>query len=146
MDILSKWDNRFLDLAEHVSSWSKDPSTKVGAVIANGKFLTSVGYNGFPPPIVDEKELLEDRNSKYSMTVHAEMNAIFNAGERLQGQTLYVYPLFPCPNCAKHIVASGIKKVVAYINFNSNSPFLDTFKETEMIFNRAGIETIWVHD
>lgn len=106
-----KWDNRFLDLAEAVGSWSKDPSTKVGAVIVRpDKTIAAVGYNGFPRGSEDE---YQDRDHKLLRTVHAELNAILSAREPLRGYTLYVSPLFPCSNCAAAIVQSGIKFVVA---------------------------------
>lgn len=105
------WDDRFLDLAELIGSWSKDPSTKVGAVIVRpNKTIASVGYNGFPRGVLD---YYESREEKLMKTVHAEMNAILSASESLKGCTLYVSPLFPCSNCAAAIIQSGIKRVVA---------------------------------
>ena len=143
-DKLDKWDKRFLDLASHVSQWSKDPSTKVGSVIANGKFVNSLGYNGFPPMVDDKDAWLKDKATKYSLTIHAEMNAIFNSPGSVKGMDLYVSPLFPCPSCAKHIAASGIERVIALVDTNSTSPFLQTLEETTLIFNLNGVETLWV--
>lgn len=113
---MRKWDERFLRLAQQVSTWSKDPSTKVGAVIVRpDRTIVSVGYNGFPRGCDDTQELLDDRPTKYLRTVHAEVNAILTAREPLQGSTLYVYPLHPCANCTGIILQSGICRIVAFM-------------------------------
>ena len=114
-----KWDRRFLEIAKHVSTWSKDPSTQVGAVIVrDGKFVVGLGYNGFPRGVQDLEERLNDREQKYAMVVHAEANAILMAGDRCKGATLYVYPSFVlppiCNECAKLVIQSGIREVVGY--------------------------------
>jgi dCMP deaminase len=107
------WDQRMLQLAEHVSTWSKDPSTKVGAVITRPDHtIASVGFNGFPRGVHDTDERLENRSTKYNLVVHAEINAILHAHEPVNGYTLYVHPLFPCANCAGAIIQSGISTVV----------------------------------
>lgn len=109
-----KWDLRFLDLAKAVSLWSKDPSTKCGAVLVrHDRTIASVGYNGFPRGI-DDNHRLNDRETKYECIIHAEMNAIMNCRDQtLIGYSIYVWPFLPCPNCAIHIIQSGIIKVVA---------------------------------
>ena len=77
-----KWDQRFLDLARHVAGWSKDPSTKVGAVVADDRHqVLSMGYNGFPAGMRDNVDLYEDRPTKYSRIIHAEMNALLREME-----------------------------------------------------------------
>lgn len=104
-----KWHERFFDLAELVGSWSKDPSTKVGAVIIRpDRTIASVGYNGFPRGVGD---IYTTRDDKLLRTVHAEANAIMSAREPLHGYTIYVTPLHPCANCAGLIIQSGIKVV-----------------------------------
>lgn len=106
------WDARFLALAEHVAGWSKDPSTKVGAVIVSpDRRRLTTGYNGFPQGIADDSRL-HDRDTKYGMVVHAELNAVLNCPERPVGATLYVWPLPPCSNCAAAIIQAGIRRVV----------------------------------
>ena len=76
---MDNWDKRFLDLAEHVAGWSKDPSTQVGCVIVNDKrVVVGLGYNGFPRGVEDTPERLNDRPTKYLMVQHAEVNAILN--------------------------------------------------------------------
>lgn len=112
----SRWDYRFLDLAELVSSWSKDPSTKVGAVISdNHNRIVSIGYNGFPQNVADD-ERLNDRETKYKIIVHGEMNAILFANRTLKDCKLYTYPFMPCSKCASIIIQAGINKVVSYNN------------------------------
>jgi dCMP deaminase len=104
------WDKRFLELAALVGGWSKDPSTKVGAVIVRpDRTIASLGYNGFPRGVDDT---YKDREHKLLRTVHAEMNAILSAREPVNGYTLYVTPLCPCSNCAAAIIQSGIKRIV----------------------------------
>ncbi len=112
--MLDKWDHRFLILAGHISEWSKDPSTKVGAVITHtrSKRVVSMGFNGFPAGVQDTEERLTDRETKYEMVVHAEQNALMFAGDRAEGCTLYVHPLPPCARCAVMIIQAGIKRVV----------------------------------
>lgn len=108
-----KWDRRFLELARLVASWSKDPSTKCGAVIIRpDRTIASLGYNGFPRGVEDLEEYLNDREEKYPRTVHAELNAILNAPELLHGFTLYQYPGRSCSNCAAAVVQTGIARVV----------------------------------
>jgi dCMP deaminase len=108
----SKWDRRFIEMAHLVASWSKDPSSKVGAVITKGKFVVSVGFNGFPQGIADTMERLENREIKYPTILHAEINAILSARQDIHGGTLYVTPYMPCPQCAAVIVQSGISRIV----------------------------------
>lgn len=145
MDNLSKWDKRYLSLAKEVSTWSKDPSTQVGAVtIGSKKEILSQGFNGFPRNINDTDERYNDRETKYQFVVHAEMNAIYNAtysNTSLDGTTLYVYGLPICSECAKGIIQVGIKKVVV-----EKSKKLDNWKDSaklsQAMFDEAGVELI----
>lgn len=110
--MLDKWDERFLRAAEEVASWSKDPSTKVGCVIVDPELQRRVGegFNGFPRFMSDAKELYEDRDVKYSRTLHAELNAVLFS-KKTEGCTAYVtHP--PCTNCALILIQSGINRVV----------------------------------
>ena len=114
MDAFDKWDLRFLKLAMTVSSWSKDPSTKVGAVIVRqDKTVASLGYNGFPRNMPDFDELYANREEKYSRIIHAEINAVLHAREQLTGYTLYTYPLLPCDRCMVQMMQAGIKRIVS---------------------------------
>jgi dCMP deaminase len=107
------WDQRFLDLAHHVATWSKDPSTKVGAVlVGTDKRQVALGYNGFPRGIADSTYRLADRDSKLRYTIHAERNVLDNAHFPTQGATLYcTHP--PCTSCALSIISKGIHRVVS---------------------------------
>jgi dCMP deaminase len=113
-----KWDRRFLELAKTVSTWSKDPSTKVGAVlVAPDKRVVGLGYNGFPKG-VDDDERLDIREIKYEIVVHAEVNAIIQAGHAARGSTLYCYPSFQlppiCARCAGVAIQAGVRGIVGY--------------------------------
>ena len=107
---MSKWDQRFCELAKFVSDWSKDPNAKVGAVLFSkrGGDIT-VGYNGFPIGVEDSADRLENKDMKLEMVVHAEVNAIVAAGLRAFGTTLYVWGKPICARCAGPIIQSGIK-------------------------------------
>src|SRR5438046_3121257 len=115
-----KWDRRFLELAKHVSQWSKDPSSKVGAVIVDPDTLQvlGMGYNGFARGVADTPERLNDRPTKYKFVVHAEQNAIINAGIGARGSFIYVWPSFGHPNicaeCAKLAIQAGIEAGCGY--------------------------------
>ena len=108
------WDRRFLQLAETIAQWSKDPSTKVGAVIVRpNKTIVSLGYNGFPRGVRDTTAMYEDRPKKYQRIVHAEANAIVSAAEPLTGYTIYSHPLPVCNECMKLVIQSGITRCVS---------------------------------
>ena len=111
---MNKWDKRFISiLVNEITTWSKDPSTKVGAVLVDAERTKIVpGYNGFPRVDQDKALTYDDRDEKYNRVVHAEVNAILNSGG-CKDHTLYVYPLFPCEKCAPIIAQAGIKRIVA---------------------------------
>jgi len=109
-----KWDYRFLEMGKLVSTWSKDPSTQVGAVIVDSsRRVVSLGYNGFPVGVSDDFRL-DNREIKYKMVVHAECNALLYASKDLTDCAIYTYPFMPCPKCAGMIIQSGIKRIVSY--------------------------------
>lgn len=108
-----KWDRRFLELARLVSTWSKDPSTQVGAVIAADKRLVSVGFNGFPRDMDDTIERYANRTDKYSRVVHAEVNALIFAGTVPPWAVLYTYPFLPCDRCVVQMLQAGIRNFVS---------------------------------
>lgn len=110
----TNWDGRLLALAEHIAHWSKDPSTQVGAVITDpNRRIVSVGYNGFPAGVIDKTEWLNDRETKYALTIHAETNAILFAQRDLLGCTLYTWPFMPCRRCAVLLIQLNFHRVVA---------------------------------
>lgn len=134
---MSSWDYRFLDLAEHVGRWSKDPSTKVGAVIVRpDRTIASLGYNGFPRGVADQ---YEDREHKLLRTVHAEMNAILSSRDQLNGCTLYVSPLFPCSQCAAAIIQAGITQVVARMG-QPREEWTKSFNAAQDMFRYANVD------
>lgn len=111
----TKWNFRFMQMAQLISTWSKDQSTKVGCVIVSPeKAILSMGYNGFPRGVDDNVPTRQIRPTKYEFVVHAEENALLNAGRngtRLNGGILYV-TMPPCARCAGSIIQSGIKEII----------------------------------
>lgn len=142
-ELTRKWDERFLRTAKEISTWSKDPSTQVGAIIVNDdRRILATGYNGFPRGIDDSVERLEDRENKYKFIVHAEMNAIYNAtynGISLNGSTLYVWGLPVCSECAKGVIQVGIKKIVMPLK-DYPERWLLSFKQSAALFTEAGVK------
>jgi dCMP deaminase len=143
---MTDWDRWFLDIAKVVATKAKDPSTKVGAVIADDKNrLVSVGYNGYPRGIPDEG--MDNREEKLMKTIHAEENAILFSKRDLTGCTLYVYPFFVCGPCMSKIVQTGISRVVCEVEDPNSSVVKRWEKSTNValeIARKAGIEVILV--
>lgn len=109
-----KWYKRFLELAEHISKWSKDPSTQVGAVIFDdSNRIISMGYNGLPQNVYDNQERYNNRELKYKTIIHAEMNAILFAKKDLNGCSIATWPFLSCSNCTSAIIQSGIKRIIS---------------------------------
>jgi len=136
---MQKWDRRFFDLARLVSTWSKDPSSQVGAVIVDDrKRIVSVGFNGLPMGVKDTDERLKVRELKYELIVHAEANAILTAPRSVAGATIYVYPYLPCSRCAGAIIQSGIKRVVVEKR-EIPERWLDNFNLAKDILTEAGV-------
>ena len=133
------WDEYFMGVALLASKRSKDPNTQVGACIVNNEnIILSTGYNGFPYGCSDDVFPWERDgvDTKYKYVVHAELNAILNArGKDLNGAILYV-DLFPCNECAKAIIQSGVKEVVYLYDKYATSP--ETIASKKML-NSAGI-------
>lgn len=135
-----KWDRRFLQLAKFISSWSKDPSTKVGAIIVDeNNIVIGLGYNGFPRNVLDLEEHYLDRDFKYKLIVHAEINAILNSTKSINDKysTIYIWPLFSCNECAKFIIQSGIKRVVSIKNEKNENWNISLVK---YMYDSSGIE------
>jgi len=136
------WDTRFLDLAEHISEWSKDPSKKIGAVAVGAqRQILAQGYNGFPRGIDDTTDRYDNREEKYKLVVHAEMNVIYNAsynGVSLNGSTLYVHGLPVCSDCAKGIIQVGVKNVIMR-KAKTPDVWLESWKRTETMFKESGV-------
>ena len=142
LTLSNNWDKRFLDLAEHISTWSKDPSKKIGAVAVGAqRQILAQGYNGFPRGIDDTTDRYDNREEKYKLVVHAEMNVIYNAsynGVSLNGSTLYVHGLPVCSDCAKGIIQVGVKNVIMR-KAKTPDVWLDSWKRTETMFKESGV-------
>lgn len=138
---MDKWDERFLKAADEVATWSKDPSTKVGCVIVDPELQrrTGEGFNGFPRFMSDAKELYEDRDTKYSRTLHAELNAVLFA-KKTEGCTAYVtHP--PCTNCALVLIQSGVSRVVCKRpDADLLSRWSDSITKAKGFFDEAEVE------
>lgn len=141
LSAMRKWDQRFLELAKFISGWSKDPSTKVGAVIVDtdGRSIVSTGYNGFAKGVKDSDERLNDRELKYKMVCHGEMNAILFSKRDLTGCTLYTYPFGCCSSCASYVVQTGIKRVV--FPKTTNERWLESINLSKKIFDEGKV--VW---
>jgi len=124
-----------------VASWSKDPSTKIGAIAVGKKGqLLAQGYNGFPRGVEDCPNKYKDRVLKYDYIVHAEENAIYNActnGVSLEGASMYVTGLPTCHRCAKAIIQVGIKRV--FIRAKVPERWIDSWALTQSLFREAGV-------
>lgn len=138
----------FVRVARALASLSKDPSTKVGAVIVGPDLeIRAVGYNGFPRGVVDDPDRYADRDLKYDYIVHAEANAIANAaraGTSTLGCSLVVTSLYPCGDCAKVIIQAGIKKIYAPKPHTGN--WADSMTVAEQMFQEAGVEIVHYED
>jgi dCMP deaminase len=151
MAAINKWYKRYLKLAKEVATWSKDPNTQVGAVVVGSKGqILSQGYNGFPRGISDSSKRLNDRDTKLSLIVHAEMNAIYNAtysGVSLDGSTIFIHGLPACSECAKGIIQVGIKRVVVSKQCIEARPhWNDSWKKSIAMFAEAGIAVFVINE
>ena len=140
---MSNWDKRYLGLAKEISTWSKDPSSQIGAVAIGSKGqVLAQGYNGFPRGIDDVEHRYNNKETKYKYVVHAEQNVIYNAtynGVSLDGATLYVWGLPVCSECAKGVVQVGIKRVIMPVA-DYPATWLESFEQTSDMFGEAGVE------
>ncbi|MCB1859493.1 MAG: dCMP deaminase family protein [Gammaproteobacteria bacterium] len=136
----TKWDTRFLSLAAHISGWSKDPSSQVGAVITDGNRIISLGYNGFAARVEDSDERLTDRQCKLNLTIHAEENAMIFAKRDLRGCTVFVtHP--PCPRCASKLIQEEIRRVVHIVpSEDFLSRWADDLALSREMYREAGVE------
>ena len=137
-----KWPLRFFQMAELVGSWSKDPSTQVGAVITEGNRVVSLGFNGYPHGVSDKADQ-DEREIKYLKTIHAEENAILFSKQDLRDSELWVTH-FPCPNCAAKIIQTGMKVVHCP---QQSDDFLSRWQEkidiSQQMFDEAGVAVNW---
>ena len=142
------WDQYFMGVALLSAKRSKDPNTQVGACLVNeDKRIIGIGYNGFPRGCSDDvfpwgKSDPDPVNTKYAYVVHAEANAILNSNSSLKGATLYV-SLFPCNECAKLIIQTGVKKVIYMSDKYSGTPMNIASKK---MLDAAGVECVSMPD
>jgi dCMP deaminase len=135
------WDYRFLELAETVATWSKDPSTQVGSVVVDSKRrVIGLGYNGFPRGVHDYIDRYEDKVTKYLFVSHAERNALDNSPISVENATLYA-TLFPCNECCKSIIQRGIRRVVTFTP-NPDKQALHNHHITTMMLSESGVELV----
>lgn len=145
----NNWHCRFCEQAKLYSTYSKDPSRKIGAVAVDPvkRVVLSAGYNGFPRGVEDRPERLNVREEKYKYVVHAEMNVIYNAchcGVSLDGADLYVYGLPVCGECAKGIIQVGIKRVFILVEDDIPDTWSESWKKTKIMFDEAGVYYEWL--
>jgi dCMP deaminase len=138
-----KWDVRWLGLAKYISTFSKDPSTQVGAVLVKDRRVISLGFNGFPQGMSDDPALYANREEKYSRVVHGEVNALIFAGRQVDGATLYTWPFAPCDRCAVQMLQAGIRLFV----FPRLAPDKEerwgvSLKRSKQFFHEVG--AVWV--
>lgn len=151
-----KWDEHFLRMALLTSAMSKDPSTRVGAVIVGPDLeVRSTGFNGFPRNIRDTEERLRDRETKYKLVIHAEVNAILHAariGVSVKDCTLYiaaqdavnnsVWGGPPCSRCVLDVVQVGITTIVSYPFKNVPSRWSDSLQDSMKLIDEAKLKYI----
>ena len=134
------WDEYFMGVAKLAARRSKDPNTQVGAcIVSQDNIIISTGYNGMPKGCSDDEFPWgrEGAETKYPFVVHAELNAILNAiGRDLRGSRVYV-ALFPCNECAKAIIQSGVKEVVYLSDKYANTPGVQASKR---MLDAAGVK------
>ena len=145
-DVLS-WDEYFMGLAHLSALRSKDPNTQVGAAIVDENMrVVSVGYNGFPKGCSDDTFPWEREggmmDTKYAYVVHAELNAILNSPRPVSGCTLYV-SLFPCNECAKAIIQSGIRRIVYESDKYADT---DATRASKAMLEAAGVELVRIEN
>ena len=144
MSDLNKWDKRFIRIATEVATWSKDPGTKVGAVLVYDRRIIATGYNGFPQGISDSFERYQHRETKLSYTVHAEVNAILNAaknGASTNGSTLYV-TFSPCVSCATSVVQAGVSTVICPCLSTAPERWRESFQLGQNLLKEAKVSIL----
>lgn len=140
-----KWDMRFIALAEHVASWSKDPSTQVGCVLVDRhRHVVSMGYNGFPRGVEDCPGRLGDRAQKYLFVQHAEANALLQAVASTRGTVAYVTHQ-PCANCTGLLIQAGVETIYTREpDAGLAVRFADSFAASEVMLAETGIPILYL--
>lgn len=138
------WDEWFMRHVYLVSTKSKDPKTKIGAILVKNYHVISTGYNGFPIGVKDEKERYIDRQTKYRFIVHAEDNCILTAarfGIATGGTIMYTNGI-PCCECAKSIIQGGVTQVVVHAQWPdmTHSAWVESVAVSKQMFEESGIK------
>jgi dCMP deaminase len=140
---------KFIPMLDAIASMSKDPSTKVGALAFDTNMnIISTGYNGFPRGVVDVAGRYDDRELKYKLISHAEQNLVAQAayaGKSLKDSTLMVSSLYPCSNCAKSIIQSGVKVIISPPP-DTNPRWQEESLISQLMFKESGITTFYIFD
>ena len=141
------WDKRWMDMACLAASWSKDQSRKTGAAIVDDRNnLIAIGWNGFPRGLNDDAPERHERPTKYQWTEHAERNAIYNAaanGHPIRGATMFI-PWYPCADCARAIIQSGIAALVCTQPDWNDPQWGADFQVVSDMLNEAGVSARFV--
>lgn len=145
---MTNWNKRFIELAKHIATWSKDKSTVVGAVIVDSENrIVSQGYNGFCTGCNDEVRERHERPAKYLYTEHAERNAIYNAariGVSVKDCKIYT-TLFPCVDCTRAIIQSGIQQLITTEPDFKHHKYGNDWKVSQELLEEVGIPVIYVY-
>lgn len=144
--IRPSWDEYYLEMAKLVSTRSKDPSTKTGAVLV-GPYneVISTGFNGFPMDMPDDVELYANRDEKYSRIIHCEMNALIFAKRSLASSTLYTWPFASCDRCVVHMIQAGVYRFVApKLPDHLQERWGKALEKTKQYISECGLELVEV--
>ena len=139
-----------MDLADRSAQMSKDPSTQVGVVLVKDRKVVGTGFNGFPCGIRDDARL-HTRKKKYALMIHAEMNALLDAGSDAAGSTLYS-PVRPCVRCAVHLIQAGVFQVVTFGRIpnghgqDTMDSWLEDMDEAEEICKEVGLHYLYLNE
>jgi len=141
------WDRYFINIASLISTRSKDLSTQVGAVLVKDGVILSTGYNGFPRGCDDNNTERNERPLKYKWVVHAEENALLNAGREgvsTKSATMYVTPIRPCSGCMKAMIQCGVKRIVCQALFNVDK-WDKEFEISSQMMEEAGVDYVEIN-
>ncbi len=141
---MDKWDKRFLRIVSEILTWSKDPSTKCACLIVRpDRSIVGYGYNGFPQKIEDKPARLSNRQVKYEMVVHSELNALLASRESVKGYTAYCSTI-PCCRCAVSLIQAGISRVIC---LPPTDDYMERWGETAQkaldLFKEACVDCYW---
>lgn len=143
------WDKLFMQHVYLIASKSKDPRTKIGAVLVKDGVIISEGYNGFARGVKDYEERYLDRELKYKFVVHGEANSVLNAvrhGVNTSGATCYTQGV-PCHDCMKTLLQAGVKEIVVHDQWPSHGgPWAESAKLSRQMCEEAGVTIRVIND